>query len=390
MTIIPKVNDNSSAQDSALLCLGIETSCDETALALVRDGRLIDQCLHSQEQIHALFGGVVPELASRRHLTALPILLKQLLQRTGTRLQDVQVVAAARGPGLLGSLLVGLGMAKGLSLSLGVPLIGINHLHAHLLAAGLEREIPFPALGLLVSGGHTQLYRIDSPFRFTLLGRTLDDAAGEALDKAASMLNMPYPGGRHIDALAKLARPDPGLFPRPYLDNQNLDFSFSGLKTAVGLYLADHPELRLPRLSPLQDSARLEEWAKDYTSLCTVCASLNWSIAETLRAKIDRALGRDHGYRSLIAAGGVAANSMLRTLLAETAKVRDLTLILPSLGLCTDNAAMIAYTGWLLAKDGWRHDLTMEAVPRGKPIPWDYMQSPGSLRTEQCCSPPSA
>ena len=373
-----------------MLCLGIETSCDETALALVRDGRLIDQCLHSQEQVHALFGGVVPELASRRHLTALPVLLERLLRRTGTRLQDVQVVAAARGPGLLGSLLVGLGMAKGLSLSLDIPLIGVNHLHAHLLAAGLEREIPFPALGLLVSGGHTQLYRIESPFRFALLGRTLDDAAGEALDKTASMLNMPYPGGRHIDALAKLAEPDPSLFPRPYLDNRNLDFSFSGLKTAFSLYLANHPELRLLRVPLQQSTLRLEKWGTANPKLCTVCASLNWSIAETLRVKVDRAITNGHGYRAVIVAGGVAANSMLRSLLAETAQAHNLTLILPSLGLCTDNAAMIAYAGWLLARDGWHHELTLEAFPRGKPIPWDYVRFPGAPQPshlDTCCPP---
>ncbi len=352
-----------------MLCLGIETSCDETALALVHDGRLLGQCLHSQEKLHALFGGVVPELASRGHLTALPVLLKRLLERTGLTIRDVQVVAAARGPGLLGSLLVGLGMAKGLALSLGVPLVGVNHLHAHLLAAGLERKIPFPALGLLVSGGHTQLYRITSPFQFDLLGRTLDDASGEALDKAASMLNLPYPGGRHIDALAAGSEPNRSLFPRPYLDNRNLDFSFSGLKTAFSQHLAQRPDLRLPRLP---DDTALARWAEDHPELGTVCASLNWSIAETLRTKVERALQDKTAYRAVIAAGGVAANTMLRSLLAETAQTRGLALILPSQALCTDNAAMIAYSGWLLARNGWEHDQTVEALPRGKPIPWDY------------------
>lgn len=352
-----------------MLCLGIETSCDETALALVRDGRLLGQCLHSQERLHALFGGVVPELASRGHLTALPLLLEQLLQRTGTAIQEIQAVAAARGPGLLGSLLVGLGMAKGLAMALDVPLLGINHLHAHLLAPGLEREIRFPALGLLVSGGHTQLYRVTSPFRFEQLGRTLDDAAGEALDKAASMLNLPYPGGRFIDELAAGTEPDRKMFPRPYLDNRNLDFSFSGLKTAFAQHLARRPELRLP---PLQDQADLTRWAADRPELRTLCASLNWSVAETLRVKVERAVHTGPAYRSLIAAGGVAANTMLRALLADAAQTHGLELILPSRGLCTDNAAMIAYTGWLLARAGWRHDLTVEAVPRGRPVPWDY------------------
>ncbi|SDB20861.1 O-sialoglycoprotein endopeptidase [Desulfonatronum thiosulfatophilum] len=352
-----------------MLCLGIETSCDESALALVEDGRLLDECLHSQEAVHALFGGVVPELASRRHLTSLPFLLARLLERTGRNIHDVQVVAAARGPGLMGSLLVGMGMAKGLALSLNVPLVGVNHLHAHLLAAGLEQDIVFPALGLLVSGGHTHLYRVISPSEFELLGRSLDDAAGEALDKTASMLNMPYPGGRFIDALAAMAEPDPRMFPRPYLDNKNLNFSFSGLKTAVSLHLAKHPHLRLPRLP---DNEALMSWARKNPEICTVCASLNWSIVEALRIKIERELDLGYPYRSLIAAGGVAANSMLRGILRKTAEQRSLPLILPSATLCTDNAAMIGYMGWLLATAGWSHDLNVEAVPRGKPIPWDY------------------
>ncbi|WP_045223143.1 tRNA (adenosine(37)-N6)-threonylcarbamoyltransferase complex transferase subunit TsaD [Desulfonatronum thioautotrophicum] len=365
-----------------MLCLGIETSCDETALALVRDGRLVDQCLHSQEKLHALFGGVVPELASRSHLTALPALLECLLERTETTLGDIQVVAAARGPGLLGSLLVGLGMAKGLALSLQVPLVGVNHLHAHLLAAGMEQDISFPALGLLVSGGHTQLYRINSPFHFELLGRTLDDAAGEALDKAATMLNLPYPGGRYIDALATGSTPNPTLFPRPYLDNRNLDFSFSGLKTAFSQFIGEHPQLRIPFQA---DDAKLRGWAEAHPELGTVCASLNWSIAETLRTKVLRALNDGGPYRSLITAGGVAANSMLRALLTETTQGHDLELILPSPGLCTDNAAMIAYTGWLLAEAGWHHDLTVEAVPRGKPIVWDYRRLPDDASAKPVC-----
>jgi N6-L-threonylcarbamoyladenine synthase len=354
-----------------MLFLGIETSCDETALALVQDGRLLGECLHSQEDIHALFGGVVPELASRQHLQALPALLTRLLKQTGQDIKAIQAVAVARGPGLLGSLLVGIALAKGLALALSVPLVGVNHLHAHLLASGLERDIPFPSLGLLVSGGHTHLYRIASPYHFELLGRSLDDAAGEALDKSASMLNMPYPGGRHIDALASMAEPDLKMFPRPYLDNQNLDFSFSGLKTAVALYLAEHSHLRLPKLA---DKQMIIAWATKHPEVCKVCASLNWSIADTLRIKVERALPHEQPYSSLVAAGGVAANSMLRKVLKVTAQQWGIPLILPSMSLCTDNAAMIAYTGWLMAKQGWEHDLRLDAIPRGKPIPWDYIQ----------------
>lgn len=353
-------------------CLGIETSCDETAFALVEDGRLIDQVLHSQDKLHALFGGVVPELASRQHLQAMPGLLRLLFEQSGLLPGDIHAVAAARGPGLLGSLLVGLGLAKGLALALDVPIVGVNHLHAHLLAPGLEQELKFPAVGLLVSGGHTHLYHIHAEDRFELLGRCLDDAAGEALDKAAALLNMPYPGGRHIDQAATMATPDRTLFPRPYLDNQNLNFSFSGLKTAVAHYIAAHPHLRMPKLS---GEEQITQWASNTPGFCTLCASLNWSVAQTLRIKVERALRQVGPVCSLIVAGGVAANTMLRQTLTQTAQEWDIPLILPSLALCTDNAAMVAYAGWLLIKNGWTHDLDLEAIPRGKPIPWDYHQS---------------
>lgn len=358
-------------------CLGIETSCDETAFALVEDGRLRGQVLHSQDKLHALFGGVVPELASRQHLQALPGLLRLLLERVGISLQDLDLIAVARGPGLLGALLVGLGLAKGLALSLRIPLIGVNHLHAHLLAPGLEQQLVFPALGLLVSGGHTHLYQIQAADNFHLLGRCLDDAAGEALDKTAALLNMPYPGGRHIDHVASLAEPNPDLFPRPYLDNQNLDFSFSGLKTAVAQHVAANSHLRLPKLASREDIA---QWAAKRPDFCTLCASLNWSIAETLRIKVERALHRCPDVRTLIVAGGVAANTMLRRTLTATAKRWGLPVLLPSPSLCTDNAAMIAHAGWLLAEKGWRHGLDLEAVPRGRSVPWDYQHWPTPRR----------
>ncbi len=178
-----------------MLCIGIETSCDETGLALVRDGRLVHAVMSSQADIHALFGGVVPEIASREHYRLIGPLYDLLLREAGVGPTELDAVAVARGPGLLGSLLVGMAFAKGLALGFDIPLVGVNHLHAHLLAAGLERELVFPALGLLVSGGHTHIYRIESPVSFRLLGRTLDDAAGEAYDKVAKMLRLPYPGG---------------------------------------------------------------------------------------------------------------------------------------------------------------------------------------------------
>jgi N6-L-threonylcarbamoyladenine synthase len=355
-----------------MLCLGIETSCDETALALVRDGALLDQVLASQTDAHDLFGGVVPELASREHYRCLGPLYDVIRKRNGLRAADIDLVAVARGPGLLGCLLVGVAFAKGLVLGSRARLLGVNHLHAHLLAAGLERELPFPALGLLISGGHTHLYRMEHPRRFEALGRTLDDAAGEACDKFAKMLHLPYPGGALLDVLSQGAAPEMKLFPRPYTKNAVLDFSFSGLKTAAAAYLADRPELIAEGKRVRADGAQAATG-----ELRRVCASYLRAVADTLRIKTESALDMWPGMncgaapRALIVAGGVAANTTVRAVLGECAARRSLDLILPSLRLCTDNAAMIAYAGWLLGTEGLRHDLTLSAVPRGRPVPDD-------------------
>ena len=347
-----------------MLCLGIESSCDETALALVEDGRLVEAVLASQADVHALFGGVVPELASREHYRFVGALFDELMRRSGKANADIDLVSVARGPGLLGSLLVGVAFAKGLALGLGKPFLGVNHLHAHLLAAGLEHELRFPALGLLVSGGHTHLYRMESPWDCRLLGRTLDDAAGEAFDKVGKFLGLAYPGGRLMDALARAGQAKPKLFPRPYLDNDNLDFSFSGLKTAAtGLaaqQLAGHD---WPR--PLTDVAHAPQVLKDY------CASFNLAVVETLCVKARRALDRNPDLKTLIMAGGVACNSLLRESIAALMQSRGGEALIPGWQLCTDNAAMIAHAGWLLGKNGYHHDLCMETIPRGKAIPQD-------------------
>jgi N6-L-threonylcarbamoyladenine synthase len=358
-----------------MLTLGIETSCDETALALVRDGKLLHSVMSTQIDIHALFGGVVPELASREHYRLIGRLYDELLEKSGVTTADIDVVAVSRGPGLLGSLLVGLGFAKGLVAAGNARLVGINHLHAHLLAPGLEEDLVFPAAGLLVSGGHTHIYRIEGPDEFSLLGRTLDDAAGEAFDKVAKMLNMPYPGGRFIDRLGRMAEPDSSLFTRPYLDNDNLDFSFSGLKTAVGLYIQKNPHLILAS----QDmSSRLFDGSMDVSGLARLCASFNHTVSETLRIKVERAIGRmrDRGEapESLIVAGGVAANSRVREAMDGVAKRFGIRLSLPSLFLCTDNGAMVAYAGELLAAKGMHHGLDLDAIPRGQKIPDDYLR----------------
>jgi N6-L-threonylcarbamoyladenine synthase len=364
------------------LVLGIETSCDETGVALVNGGGLVAEKLATQIDLHALFGGVVPELASREHLRLLPALFRELLEETGIRPEQIEAVAVARGPGLLGALLVGVSFAKGLALSCGARLVGVNHLHAHLLAPGLERELVFPALGLLVSGGHTQTCLMRSPADIEVLGRTLDDAAGEAFDKAAKRINLPYPGGRLIDELAREhldagLEPDTTIFPRAFIDNDSLDFSFSGLKTAVVNHVDAHPSLILPAMAGPQ---ALEREAR--ADLARVCAAFNWAVADTLRIKVERALARvpeagGGDIKALVVAGGVAANSMVREAMAALAARQGLELMLPGLALCTDNAAMCAHAGRLLARQGYGHDLSLEAVPRGRKVPDDWTSRPG-------------
>ncbi|EPR42227.1 O-sialoglycoprotein endopeptidase [Desulfovibrio sp. X2] len=357
--------------------LGIETSCDETGLALVEQGRVRAERLASQADMHSLFGGVVPELASREHMRVIEPLYEALMADAGLRASDLSGIAVARGPGLLGSLLVGLGFAKGLALALDLPLVGVNHLHAHLLAAGIERPISFPGLGLLVSGGHTHLYRMESPTRFRLLGRTLDDAAGEAFDKAAKAANLPYPGGKYVDELSRDAKPVPGLFPKPYVDNDNLDFSFSGLKTAFAQLIEKRPHLRLPRLAAgVAEEGGLGVPSAIRDELGAVLASLSHSIAETLRIKTERALDRMPDASCLVMAGGVAANGMLRKTMADMAERRGIDFLVPGRELCTDNASMIAYAGERLFAAGLRHDLMLDAIARGRPVPDDYRRVP--------------
>lgn len=409
-----------------MLCLGIETSCDETALALVRDGMVVADVMSSQADVHALFGGVVPELASREHYRLIGTLCDEVLRRAGVTAADIDVVAVARGPGLLGSLLVGMGFAKGLALATGARLVGVNHLHAHLLAASIANELPYPALGLLVSGGHTHIYRMESPRHMPLLGRTLDDAAGEAFDKVAKQLGLAYPGGRAIDDLGRKGRVDPAMFPRPYVDNDNLDFSFSGLKTAAGLVVQANPALAdaaravADGLAPgasddAPDDAPDAAPDSALRDLYDLCASFNHAVADTLRIKLERALVRENGplpgtpavpakkkrkkggavaadagatagqavsgqdagaaresVRALVAAGGVAANSYVRAALADLARRAGLPLLLPSPALCTDNGVMVAHAGWRLASLGLGHGLALEAIPRGRTIPDDF------------------
>ncbi len=358
-----------------MICLGIESSCDETALALVEDGQLIDSILATQVELHALFGGVVPELASREHYRLIGKLYDTLLSRNSISPENIDYYAVSRGPGLLGALLVGVAFAKGLALASQKPLIAINHLHAHLLAVGLKDaennagELIFPALGVLVSGGHTHLYHMQSPKHMELIGKTLDDAAGEAFDKVAKILGLPYPGGHILDQLAKRGTPEgkgKKLFPRPYTDNDNLDFSFSGLKTAAHLHISQHPEL-LPKHTESFDPQKAPE------DLCHMCKAFVDAVVDTLCIKSSRALKKYPHIKHIILAGGVAANSHLRSAMQELISQKGGKLLVPSPKLCTDNAAMVAYAGWLYAKEGLAHSLDFETIPRGRAIPEDFV-----------------
>lgn len=342
------------------MCLGIETSCDETALALVRNGKLIDSVLASQASVHALFGGVVPELASREHYRFLGALYDELARRQDLCSRPPDLIAVARGPGLLGSLLVGVGFAKALALGWGAAFVGVNHLHAHLLAAGLSSPIIWPAIGLLASGGHTQLYLMRSPSCFIQLGRTMDDAAGEAFDKTGKLLGFDYPAGREIDACAAIGSPGQWQLPRSLMEEDSLDFSFSGLKAACAREI-DQAGLQGAARDPAR-SSRLHDF----------CACINEAIAETMRVKLERAIQKHPEARSVILAGGVAANSLVRDFVGEAAMRHGLEFMAPEKKLCVDNAAMIAFAGWLLHQEGHGHMLDLETIPRGRAVPDDF------------------
>lgn len=337
-----------------MLCLGLESSCDETGLALVADGKAIASVLASQVPVHALFDGVVPELASREHSRLIGPLFDLLMAKAGIAPREIEAIAVARGPGLLGSLLVGAAFAKGLALILQRPLIGVNHLHAHLLSACIGKTPVFPALGLVISGGHTEICLLESPWQITRLGRTLDDAAGEVFDKVGCRLGFSYPAGKKVDECAAMHAGAGVSLPLPYIHNDNLDFSFSGLKTAA-------VQLALDGVTANERQA--------------ICAGLNNAVAEVLAIKTGRALARHPEARGLYVAGGVAANSRVRARMEELACQHGLPLFMPPLKLCGDNGVMIAYAGEIFAKAGFGHGLDLASIPRGRPVPAD-MQRP--------------
>lgn len=326
-----------------MLCLGIETSCDETAAAVVRDGRVaLSDVVSTQVDIHRRWGGVVPELASRNHVAQVLPVIDEALARAQVTLAQLDVVSVTSGPGLQGALLVGLQVAKAFCAATGLPLVGVNHLEGHLLAIRLAPDAPEPPfLGLVVSGGHTTLYAVDAFGHYRRLGTTRDDAAGEAYDKVAKLLGLPYPGGQPIDELAQTGDPRAIAFPRALKGADVLDWSFSGLKTAVLQHVQAHG---VPQGQALAD----------------LCASFQEAVADTLTRKALLGAKKEQG-RALVLCGGVAANSRLRTLAVERGEEAGVRVYVPPKRLCTDNGAMIAVAGAEGYRRGLRHPLTLDA-----------------------------
>lgn len=334
---------------SDMRVLGIETSCDETGVAIYdSDQGLLSHQLYSQVKMHAEFGGVVPELASRDHVRKLLPLVKRAFSEADLALGDVDGVAYTAGPGLIGALMVGASTARALALGWSVPSVGVHHMEGHLLAPMLEEDRPdYPFVALLVSGGHTLLVDVAAAGEYRILGESLDDAAGEAFDKTAKMMGLPYPGGPMLSKLAGSGEPGKFVFPRPMVDRPGMDFSFSGLKTAVRVEVAKQAV-----------NEKIPEQIK-----ADIAHGFQEAVVDTLAIKCRRAL-KDTGYKSLVIAGGVSANMRLREQLEAMAKKERSRLFYPRLEFCTDNGAMIAYAGYLRLKSGQMSDLSLQIQPR--------------------------
>ncbi|MBD3226072.1 MAG: tRNA (adenosine(37)-N6)-threonylcarbamoyltransferase complex transferase subunit TsaD [Caldithrix sp.] len=324
--------------------LGIETSCDETSVAVIEENSVLSNIISSQE-VHAQFGGVVPELASRAHIRLMMPIVKRALQETGATITDMQGLAVTYGPGLVGALLVGLNFAKGVSQATGKPFIGVNHMEGHIYGNLLsQKTVNFPIIFLIVSGGHTMLVKMDDHLKYKLLGRTRDDAVGEAFDKGAKLLGLGYPGGPAIDRLAAEGDPDFFNFPRAHLKNDPFGFSYSGLKTALLVYLKDKTEAYIQ------------------SNLNHICAAYQQAAVEILVKKTILA-ARKFNIRQIAIAGGVAANSRLRKWLSEEAGQKNMKVYLPEPKYCTDNAAMIARAGYEYLKRGMESPNTLNTYP---------------------------
>lgn len=314
-----------------MIVLGIETSCDETAAAVVADGRrILSSVVSSQVAVHRPFGGVVPELASRKHIEAIVPVVRQALDEGGISQAGLEAVAVTQGPGLIGSLLVGFSFVKAFAMVRGLPWIGVSHLEGHINSVFLEPDPPsFPFVALLASGGHTSIYHVTSHTQFDLMGQTRDDAAGEAFDKVAKMLDLGYPGGGIISKLAQEGDPTRIPFPRSYLDRSSFDFSFSGLKTAVGRYIRDHSQNLAERIPGIAD----------------IAAGFQEAVVDVLAHKvIEAAVYKKCNRIALV--GGVAANGRLREKVTADARKKGIAVYFPGYELCGDNAAMIAAAGY--------------------------------------------
>lgn len=333
-----------SNSTSNTIILAIETSCDETAAAILKnETELLSNVVSSQIESHKRFGGVVPEIASRHHVEQITLVIEEALQKAELTMDDIDAVAVTEGPGLVGALLVGVNAAKALAFAHGKPVIGVHHIAGHIYANRLIKEMKFPLLSLVVSGGHTELILMKEHGHFEVIGETRDDAAGEAYDKVARMLELPYPGGPHIDRLAHEGTPSYPL-PRALLDEDSYEFSFSGLKSAV--------------INTIHNARQKnEEIIKE-----DIAASFQQSVIDVLVAKTQKAV-EEFQVKQLLVAGGVAANKGLRAELERVFTNSDVQLIIPPLSLCTDNAAMIAAAGAVLYKKGKRGTMAMNGQP---------------------------
>ena len=347
--------------------LGIESSCDETATAVLDEsGRVLAEAVHSQEREHAPFGGVVPEIAARAHLAALPHQIRATMAKAGLTFAELGAVAASAGPGLIGGLIVGSQMAKGIAIARRLPYVAVNHLEAHALTARLPGLLPdgaaFPYLLLLISGGHCQCVAVEGVGRYVRLGGTIDDAAGEAFDKIAKLLGLGWPGGPALEKLAALGDSSRHDFPRPLMRREGCDFSFSGLKTAVARAVERYPAGALPQ-----------------SEAADIAASFQRAVAEVLADRAGNAMAmmraRSPAARLLVVAGGVASNGAIRTALTQAADARGFQMVAPPVRLCTDNAVMVAWAGLERLRLGWTDGIGFAPRPR-----WP-LDEPGMDRT---------
>lgn len=350
-----------------MLILGIESSCDDMGAAVLKDGsHVLSSVISSQDEIHTLYGGIVPELASRRHIETVIPVVEEALKQASVTLDDIDAIGVTQGPGLVGSILVGLSFAKAVAYATGKPFVGVDHIEAHPVAVFLDdtgegRAVPeFPYVALVVSGGHTSLVQVDSFTDFKVLGRTRDDAAGEAFDKAAKLLGLGYPGGVLIDRLAKEGDPKAVPFTRPYIKKGNLEFSFSGLKTAVMQRVKAERLRRVTARSDDLTAPLTDKFIRD------VAASFQEAVVDVLTKKALWAL-EETGIRDLVIAGGVACNSRLRARLEDTASDNGARFFMPPPKYCSDNAAMIALSAYHRLKAGERGALDMNAYPSVRP-----------------------